>query len=102
MVSIPLRTETKFNNKLVSKTFTDYLKNTQTNNLILPTLSQIFDLQNPAVAKNEIAYDRYDNKGNIIQFTEKDQIQQLLFGDIIRLCQLQELKEPLTIKFLHI
>lgn len=51
MVSIPLRTETKFNNKLVSKTFTDYLKNTQTNNLILPTLSQIFDLQNPAVAK---------------------------------------------------
>ncbi len=71
MVSIPLRTETKFNNKLVSKTFTDYLKNTQTNNLILPTLSQVFDLQNPAIAKNEIIYDRYDNKGNIIQFTEK-------------------------------
>jgi len=71
MVGIPLRTETKFNNKLVSKTFTDYLKNTQTNNLILPTLSQVFDLQNPAVAKNEITYDHYDNKGNITQFTEK-------------------------------
>ncbi|SQG06882.1 DUF5977 domain-containing protein [Elizabethkingia meningoseptica] len=71
MVSIPLKTEIKLNDKVVSKTYTDYQKNAKTSNLVLPVFSQSSDLQNPLVSINELTYDLYDNKGNILQYTEK-------------------------------
>ncbi|WP_080780247.1 hypothetical protein [Chryseobacterium phocaeense] len=72
MIGVPLQTEEKENGKTISKTKTVYAKNTLTNNLILPVSVQKFDKDNTSSAKNSITYNRYDTKGNVLQYTTKE------------------------------
>ncbi|MFP8891943.1 MULTISPECIES: hypothetical protein [Chryseobacterium] len=74
MVGIPLIIELKKNNKSISKTEIKYPKFTYeiTNNtvgLALPYQVNSTDLQN--VVSTEVTYDKYDNKGNLQQYTTK-------------------------------
>ncbi|WP_419486817.1 hypothetical protein [Chryseobacterium bernardetii] len=79
MVGIPLETavtKTEGNStKMLSKSETIYpttLPTSQTGNLVLPTSVVSYDLQNPTVTSNEVNYEKYDSKGNIVQYTTKD------------------------------
>lgn len=68
MIGIPLETENKKNNKVVSKVETLYDDVSH----FFPTSLKSFDLQNNA--STEVTYDQYDAKGNILQYTTKDGI----------------------------
>jgi len=79
MVSIPMETtvtQTVGNTtKILSKTETLYpssLPHAVAGNLVLPLSLQSYDTQNPSAARTEVTYDRYDDKGNILQYTTKD------------------------------
>ena len=77
MVNIPLETEVKKNNKTVSKKETLYPlsqseADTKTSGLTLPYKVNSTDLLN--VISTDVTYDKYDNKGNIQQYTTKDGI----------------------------
>jgi hypothetical protein len=80
MVSIPLETETKqtigTSTKTLSKSEILYPLNQaeadrKTSGLVLPTSVLSYDLQNPTAASAEVAYDKYDSKGNLQQYTTK-------------------------------
>lgn len=64
MISIPLETETKINNKTVSKTEIKY-ENTTT---LFPS-SVVSTNPNDSSTKTAIKYDSYDIKGNLVQYT---------------------------------
>ena len=53
------------NNKIISNSKDIY--STDSNNLTLPASKQSFDLQNNQ--QTNLTYDKYDNKGNILQYT---------------------------------
>ncbi|KPE48988.1 hypothetical protein [Chryseobacterium indologenes] len=79
MVSIPLETQvtqtTGNTTKILSKTETIYpsaLPHAVAGNLVLPLSLQSYNMQTPTEAQTEVTYDRYDDKGNILQYTTKD------------------------------
>ncbi|NIF04018.1 hypothetical protein F3J23_01075 [Chryseobacterium sp. Tr-659] len=78
MLEIPLETETKKTangtTKTLSKTETIYpvsLPTAQAGNLMLPVSVLSYDLQSNS-ASTELTYDKYDAKGNLLQYTTKD------------------------------
>ncbi|WP_333597089.1 hypothetical protein [Chryseobacterium flavum] len=81
MIGIPLETVSTQTIgsavKTLSKTSTTYPvsqteANTKTSGLVLPTSVLSYDLQNLSTARTEVSYDKYDAKGNILQYTTKD------------------------------
>ncbi|MDR2275814.1 MAG: hypothetical protein LBF27_33205 [Sphingobacterium sp.] len=79
MIGIPLETQATKTmgsiTKILSKTETIYpsaLPHPVAGNLVLPLSLQSYNIQNPAAAQTEVTYDKYDDKGNIIQYTTKD------------------------------
>ncbi|UWX60252.1 hypothetical protein N0B40_17865 [Chryseobacterium oranimense] len=81
MIGIPLETSTiqtiGNNTKTLSRTETIYPKNAAeiTNNsssLVLPLSVLSYDLQNTTSSSTEMTYDKYDDKGNLQQYTTKD------------------------------
>ncbi|MDR6546536.1 hypothetical protein J2810_002595 [Chryseobacterium rhizosphaerae] len=72
ILSKPLIVENKTNGEVTGKKEIIYSKNASTNNLILPTSIQKFDIYNPSIPEVEITYDKYDSKGNIQQYTTKN------------------------------
>jgi hypothetical protein len=77
MVGIPLETVNSQTigtaTKTLSKTETGYpvsLPTTETGSLILPQSIKSYDIPNSTV-NTEIKYDKYDTRGNILQYTEK-------------------------------
>jgi len=81
MIDIPLEsqvTQTSGNiTKTLSKTETVYpssLPHSVAGNLVLPLSERSYDLLNLTKVNTEVTYDRYDNKGNILQYTTKDGI----------------------------
>ncbi|WBV59888.1 DUF5977 domain-containing protein [Chryseobacterium camelliae] len=81
MVSIPLETiTTQTSNgvsKILSKTETLYptsLPDAQTGSFALPKSVKSYDLSNSSSSFTEVTLDKYDHKGNLIQYTTKDGI----------------------------
>lgn len=81
MVSIPLETTATQTigtiTKTLSKSETIYPlsqteANAKTSGLVLPISVLSYDLQNPAVSSTEVTYNKYDEKGNVLQYTTKD------------------------------
>ncbi|RXM67391.1 MULTISPECIES: hypothetical protein [unclassified Chryseobacterium] len=79
MITTPLETETRQTingvTNVLSKSKTIYptaLPTPQTGNLVLPMSVLSYDLQNPSTGSTEITYDKYDSKGNLVQYTTKD------------------------------
>ncbi|WP_333577724.1 hypothetical protein [Sphingobacterium sp.] len=80
MISIPLETTTTQTignvTKTIDKSETIYptsLPTTQTGNLVLPLFEKSYDKLNNN-ASTDVSYDKYDEKGNILQYTTKDGI----------------------------
>nr|WP_314499923.1 hypothetical protein [uncultured Chryseobacterium sp.] len=76
MVGIPIINEYRKNNIFLSKTETVYpmsIPTLQTGNLPMPT-SEIYYSPLNISPTTEIVYNKYDDKGNILQFTTKDNI----------------------------
>jgi len=80
MVGIPLETSTtqivNGLNSILSKTETIYptsIPTSQTGSLVLPTSALSYNLQN-GNSSTEVTYDKYDDKGNLLQYTTKDGI----------------------------
>ncbi|QDP85246.1 hypothetical protein FNJ88_06570 [Chryseobacterium sp. SNU WT5] len=78
MVGLPIGTEIKQTRngltKILSKIETIYpssIPTAQTGNLVLPTSTLFYDLQNPATSSTEVTYDQYGSKGNLQQYTTK-------------------------------
>jgi len=64
------------NSKIISgqlNIYPEYLPNTQTGSLVLPISVKSYDIQNNTTY-NEVSYDKYDSKGNLLQYTTKDGI----------------------------
>ncbi len=76
MIGIPLQTTTAKDGKTIANVETKY---DDPSNL-LPTSVLSYDLQNPAVSKTELTYDLYDNKGNILQYSEKGKPVTIIWG----------------------
>lgn len=81
MIGIPMEATTSkiigTDTKILSKSETIYpssIPTAQTGNLVLPTSTLSYDLQNPAASSTEVTYDQYDSKGNVQQYTTKDGI----------------------------
>ncbi|MDV7697441.1 RHS repeat protein [Chryseobacterium soli] len=79
MIDTPLETQTTQTmggvSKNISKTETIYpvsLPNASAGNLILPVAAKSYDLNNNTTAYTEVTYDRYDDKGNVTQYTTKN------------------------------
>lgn len=72
MVGIPLKTEIKKDGKIISKVETMY-RNSYPDEL-LPSSAVSYDVQDPSINHTDILYDKYDNKGNLQQYTTKDGI----------------------------
>ncbi|MCI3936853.1 DUF5977 domain-containing protein [Chryseobacterium aahli] len=69
IIDVPLETETKNNGKTIAKSKIIYNKNTNTSLLVLPTSVLSYSLDNASVPNQELLYDLYDSKGNIIQYS---------------------------------
>ena len=81
IVGIPLETiTTKTNNgvsKILSKTENIYptsLPDSQIGNFVLPKIVKSYDLSNNLSSFTEVTLDKYDTKGNLVQYTTKDNI----------------------------
>jgi len=79
MIGIPLETTVTqmkgSTTKMLSKTETVYppsLPNLSTGSFVLPVSVKYFDVLNTAAFTTGVTYDRYDNKGNLLQYTTKD------------------------------
>lgn len=59
------------NNKVISKTRTAYAQNSNTSNLVLPVSVSSYDLGSTGMVQ-EISYDQFDTKGNVLQYTPKN------------------------------
>lgn len=76
MVGVPISNEYKKNNIFLSKTETVYptsIPTVQTGNLLIPT-SEIYYSPLNSSPTTEIIYNKHDDKGNILQFTTKDNV----------------------------
>ncbi|ROH96692.1 hypothetical protein EGI05_12565 [Chryseobacterium daecheongense] len=78
MVGVPLETVSTqtigSTTQTLSKTETVYptsLPTTETGSLILPISVLSYDLQNPLTGSTEVTYNKYDTKGNLLQYTTK-------------------------------
>ncbi|SIT28261.1 hypothetical protein [Chryseobacterium gambrini] len=78
MIGIPLETTVTQTvggvTKTLGKTETVYptaLSTPQTGNLVLPLSEKSYDKLNNTMS-TDVTYDKYDDKGNIVQYTEKD------------------------------
>ncbi|MDE5486925.1 RHS repeat domain-containing protein [Elizabethkingia meningoseptica] len=76
MIGIPLQTTTTKDGKVIANVETKYDDPAN----LLPTSVLSYDLQNPAVSKTELTYDLYDNKGNILQYSEKGKPVTIIWG----------------------
>lgn len=79
MISIPLETKIQQTSdnitKVTSKEETIYpttLPNAATGNLVLPLSEYSYDILNSAISSKDVAYEKYDENGNILQYREKD------------------------------
>lgn len=79
MVAIPLESNVQqtmgSSTKILSRTETIYpaaLPHSVSGNLVLPVSVVSYDLQNPTASTPEVNYDKYDDQGNILQYTAKD------------------------------
>lgn len=63
IINIPLETEEKKNNKIISKSEIKYDHSTN----IYPSSELVYDLENSSQI-TEISYDLYDDKGNLLQY----------------------------------
>lgn len=79
MIGIPLETKTQQTangiTKVTSREETIYptaLPHAITGNLVLPLSEYSYDTLNPTVSSKEVTYEKYDEKGNILQYREKD------------------------------
>lgn len=64
------------NSKFISgqlNIFPEYFPNKQTENLVLPLSVKSYDIQN-SMTSDEVTYDKYDSKGNLLQYTTKEGI----------------------------
>lgn len=73
MVGIPVGEETKLNNKIISKTETLYPTSLPTGSLLLPASELSYDILNNTPS-TELTYNKYDEKGNVLQYTTKEGI----------------------------
>jgi hypothetical protein len=80
MIGIPLETTTTQTKDGVTKTlgrsethYPMFLPTAQAGNLVLPLSSVSYDVLNNAPS-TEVSYDKYDDKGNLLQYTGKDGI----------------------------
>lgn len=73
MVGIPVGEETKLNSKIISKTETVYPTSLPTGSLLLPTSELSYDILNNTPS-TELTYNKYDEKGNVLQYTTKEGI----------------------------
>lgn len=83
IISVPLETEVKKDSKTISKNEIKYPvsqsdANLKTSGLAIPYSLISKDLQ--GVEKTEIIYDRYDNKGNLLQFTTRQLPTTIIWG----------------------
>jgi len=72
MTGIPLVTENRKNNELLTKQNTQYTADASTNNLILPKYTfsgKATNNTNYVTSEKKVTYDKYDSKGNIQQYT---------------------------------
>ncbi len=67
MVELALETEVKKNDKIIFKEETKY----DDPATLFPTSVLSYDLQNPNQGSTELSYDKYDSKGNIVQYTNR-------------------------------
>ncbi|MBB6371936.1 hypothetical protein, partial [Chryseobacterium shigense] len=67
MIGIPLETEVKKDSKTISKTETRYDNPLN----LLPSSVLSYDIQTPTASSTEVTYDKYDEKGNIQQYTSR-------------------------------
>ncbi|MGR3856940.1 hypothetical protein [Chryseobacterium indologenes] len=81
MVGIPLETSTTQTigtvTKMLSRSERIYPlnqseANTKTSGLVLPITVLSYDMQTPSSSTTEVTYDKYDNNGNLQQYTTKD------------------------------
>ena len=75
MTGIPLITEVKQDNKTISKVETAYpvsLPTPQTGALMVPLSEKSFELQTITGTASQVLYDKYDTKGNLLQYTTKE------------------------------
>jgi hypothetical protein len=73
MIGIPTIVETTKDNKTVSKVTSIYptsLPTAQTGNLVLPLKSNSLDIHTN-ISSDDVVYDKYDEKGNLQQYTTK-------------------------------
>ncbi|OCK49685.1 hypothetical protein BA768_08855 [Chryseobacterium sp. CBo1] len=77
MVDLPLETSiTQTENgvtKIVSRTETVYPTNNTSSSLVLPLSVKTYDVNNNS-QYTEVTYDEYDHKGNVLQYTTKENI----------------------------
>jgi hypothetical protein len=72
MLSVPLKTEVKKDGKMIFKQETKYENSSPAE--LFPSSEISYDIQNPSVTNTDILYDKYDNKGNLQQYTSKNGI----------------------------
>ncbi|NMR35148.1 hypothetical protein HIO71_13210 [Chryseobacterium aquaticum] len=77
MIGLPLETETKNNGNTIAKSKIIYSKNNNTSSFVLPTSVLNYDLNNIVVSAENVKYDLYDSRGNLMQYSISSQ------GDII-------------------
>ncbi|KFF17456.1 hypothetical protein [Chryseobacterium sp. JM1] len=97
MVGIPLETTSSQteagSTKMLSKTEIIYpqsLPNTISGNFALPLSEKSYDILSPTVSATDVTYDRYDDKGNLLQYTTKEGIPVVSYGGITKRSLLQK------------
>lgn len=77
MVGVPVSETYKKNGIVIKKSQSIYpsaLPTSQTGSLLLPLSESSADLQNNSTWSTELTYDKYDVKGNLLQYTTKDNL----------------------------
>ncbi|WP_415326260.1 DUF5977 domain-containing protein [Chryseobacterium sp. MMS23-Vi53] len=72
LVGIPLIREVKKDGKTISKVETKYENSSPSQ--LLPSSEISYDVQNPSVNYTNVIYDKYDEKGNLQQYTTQNSI----------------------------
>lgn len=79
MIGIPLETQTQQTADNITKVssheetiYPTALPHAVTGNLVLPLSEYTYDNLSPTVSSKDVTYEKYDEKGNILQYREKD------------------------------